>query len=147
MIIHRMDDTKQGTDASPRLRLGEAAKQLGVSADTVRRWANSGRIAVAMTPGGQRTVSQTEVTQLAAERRRSGGERPIIAQSARNRFAGTVTRVDRDGVAAVVEVQAGPHRLLSLMTREAADELALVPGSEVICVVKSTDVIVEVPSP
>ncbi len=142
-----MVDTKQGTSRAPRLRLGEAAKQLGVSADTVRRWATAGRISVEMTPGGQRTVSQADVSRLAAERRRSGDERPIIAQSARNRFPGIVTRVERDGVAAVVEVQAGPHRLLSLMTREAADELALAPGSEVICVVKSTDVIVDVPSP
>ncbi len=141
-----MERDKQDSGTSSRLRLGEAAKQLGVSADTVRRWAAAGRISVELTPGGQRTVSQAEVAQLAAERRRSGVERPIIAQSARNRFAGTVTRVERDGVAAVVEVQAGPHRLVSLMTREAADELALTPGSEVICVVKSTDVIVEVPS-
>jgi molybdopterin-binding protein len=141
-----MERDKQDSGTSSRLRLGEAAKQLGVSADTVRRWAAAGRISVELTPGGQRTVSQAEVAQLAAERRRGGVERPIIAQSARNRFAGTVTRVERDGVAAVVEVQAGPHRLMSLMTREAADELALAPGSEVICVVKSTDVIVEVPS-
>lgn len=129
-----------------RLRLGEAAEQLGVSPDTLRRWAESGRITVELTPGGQRTVSQAEVSRLAAERRRSGSERPIVAQSARNRFAGSVTRVDRDGVAAVVEVQAGPHRLVSLMTREAADELDLEPGDDVVCVVKATDVIVEVPS-
>lgn len=129
-----------------RLRLGEAARQLDVSPDTLRRWAEAGRLTVELTPGGQRTVSQADVTRLAAQRRREGAERPIVAQSARNRFPGTVTRVDRDGVAAVVAVQAGPHRLVSLMTREAADELDLVPGSEVICVVKSTDVIVEVPS-
>lgn len=129
-----------------RLRIGEAAKRLDVSPDTLRRWAEAGRLSVELTPGGQRTVSQADVSRLAAERRRSGAERPIAAQSARNKFAGSVTRVDRDGVAAVVEVQAGPHRLVSLMTREAADELALVPGSEVVCVVKATDVIVDVPS-
>ena len=99
-----------------------------------------------MTRGGQRTVSQAEISRLAAERRRSGSERPIVAQSARNRFAGSVTRVERDGVTAVVEVQAGPHRLVSLMTREAADELDLATGDDVVCVVKATDVIVEVPS-
>ncbi len=141
-----MTQDKQGSDDTPRLRLGEAAKQLGISPDTLRRWAQAGRISVELTPGGQRTVSQAEVAQLAAERRRSRTERPIIAQSARNRFAGSVTRVQRDGVAAVVEVQAGPHRLVSLMTREAADELDLKPGAEVVCVVKATDVIVEVPS-
>jgi molybdopterin-binding protein len=126
--------------------LGAAAKQLGVSPDTLRRWADAGRITTHLTPGGQRTVSQADVAHLAAERRRGGADRPIVAQSARNRFEGTVTRVERDGVAAVVEVQAGPHRLMSLMTREAADELELAPGREVVCVVKSTDVIVEVPS-
>ena len=141
-----MTGDKHGTDKPTRLRLGEAAKQLGISSDTLRRWAEAGRIEVELTQGGQRTVSQEDVSRLAAERRRSGSDRPIIAQSARNRFAGTVTRVERDGVAAVVEVQAGPHRLVSLMTREAADELDLQPGADVVCVVKATDVIVEVPS-
>ncbi len=141
-----MVDEKQGIDVEARLRLGEAAKQLGVSSDTLRRWAEAGRMQVVLTPGGQRTVSQADVSRLAAERRRQGAERPIVAQSARNRFSGTVTRVERDGVAAVVEVQAGPHRLVSLMTREASEELDLAPGDEVVCVVKATDVIVEVPS-
>lgn len=141
-----MDDVKQGTEIGPQLRIGEAAKRLGVSPDTLRRWAEAGRLDVQLTKGGQRTVSEADVRRLASERRRSGSDRPIVAQSARNRFEGTVTRVDRDGVAAVVEVQSGPQRLVSLMTREAADELELEPGAEVVCVVKSTDVIVEVPS-
>ena len=141
-----MNVDKQGNVSGLRLRIGEAAKQLGVSADTLRRWAEAGRLEVQLTPGGQRTVAQADVSRLAAERRREGGDRPIVAQSARNRFPGTVTRVERDGVAAVVEVQAGPHRLVSLMTREASDELDLAPGDEVVCVVKATDVIVEVPS-
>ena len=141
-----MMSEKQGIDDAHRLRLGEAAKQLGVSTDTLRRWAEAGRLEVELTPGGQRTVRQADVSRLAAERRREGAERPIVAQSARNRFAGTVTRVERDGVAAVVEVQAGPHRLVSLLTREASEELGLEPGDEVVCVVKATDVIVEVPS-
>ncbi len=141
-----MAGNKRGSGESARLRIGEAAKQLGVSSDTLRRWAEGGRLEVQLTQGGQRTVSQADVTRLLAERRRTGAERPIIAQSARNRFGGTVTRVERDGVAAVVEVQAGPHRLVSLMTREASEELALAPGDEVVCVVKATDVIVEVPS-
>ena len=129
-----------------RLRIGEAASQLGVSPDTLRRWAEAGRVEVELTPGGQRTVSQADVSRLAAERRREGADRPIVAQSARNRFPGVVTRVERDGVAAVVEVQAGPHRLVSLITREASEELDLEPGDEVVCTVKSTDVMVEVPS-
>jgi len=131
---------------SSRLRLGEAAEMLGVSVDTVRRWTNEGRLPFERTTGGQRLVERSAVAAVAAERRRAGADRPIVAQSARNRFAGVVVRVERDGVAAVVEVQAGPHRLVSLLTREAADELALEPGREVVCVVKSTDVIVEVPS-
>ena len=129
------------------LRLGDAAELLGVSVDTVRRWTKAGTLAVERTSGGQRTVRRADVTRLLAERRRSGAERPIVAQSARNRFAGVVTRVVRDRAAAVVEVQAGPHRLVSLLTREAADELQLEPGREVVCVVKSTDVIVELPQP
>ena len=140
-----MGTEKHGTDTS-RLRIGEAAAQLGVSPDTLRRWAEAGRIEVELTPGGQRTVNQADVTRLAAERRREGADRPIVAQSARNRFPGIVTRVERDGVAAVVEVQAGPHRLLSLITREASEELDLEPGDEVVCTVKATDVMVEVPS-
>ncbi len=140
-----MGADKQGIDSN-RLRIGEAASQLGVSPDTLRRWAESGRIAVELTRGGQRTVSQSDVARLAAERRREGSDRPIVAQSARNRFPGVVTRVDRDGVAAVVEVQAGPHRLVSLITREASEELELEPGDEVVCTVKATDVMVEVPS-
>jgi len=141
-----MNDTKRGIESGARLRIGEAAQQLGVSPDTLRRWAEAGRLEVELTPGGQRTVSQTDVSRVAAQRRREGVERPIVAQSARNRFTGTVTRVERDGVAAVVEVQAGPHRLVSLMTREASEELDLEPGDEVVCVVKATDVMVEVPS-
>ncbi len=140
-----MTREKQGIE-SGRLRIGEAASQLGVSPDTLRRWAEAGRVEVELTPGGQRTVSQADVSRLAAERRREGAERPIVAQSARNRFAGIVTRVERDGVAAVVEVQAGPHRLGSLITREASEEVALAPGDEVVCTVKATDVMVEVPS-
>lgn len=128
------------------LRLGEAAELLGVSVDTVRRWTRDGALAFARTSGGQRTVRRSEVARLSAERRRGAAERPIVAQSARNRFPGVVVRVVRDRAAAVVEVQAGPHRLMSLLTREAADELGLAPGKQVVCVVKSTDVMVEVQS-
>jgi len=129
-----------------RLRLGEAADRLGVSPETVRRWADEGRLPATRTAGGQRTVSAWDVARLMAERRRATADRPIVAQSARNRFPGIVTSVRADTVAAVVEVQAGPHRLVSLITRESVDELGLVPGKEVVCVVKSTDVMVEVPS-
>ena len=88
-----------------------------------------------------------EVTRILAERRREGTDRPIVAQSARNRFPGIVTRVEKDRVAAVVEVLAGPHRVVSLMTAEAVTEMGLQVGDEAVCVVKATNVIVEVPSP
>jgi molybdopterin-binding protein len=125
------------------LRVGEAAQVLGVSVDTVRRWAASGEIKVLRSAGRQRLVPLAEVRRLQAARKREGHE-PIVAQSARNRFAGIVTRVEKDRIVAVVEVQAGPHRLVSLMTAEAAQELALRPGVAVVCAVKSTNVIVEI---
>jgi molybdopterin-binding protein len=126
------------------VRVGEAAELLGVSVDTLRRWTASGRLRVRRSAGGQRLVGLADIRRLQGERR-GKRERPIVAQSARNRFAGVVTRVEKDRVAAAVEVQAGPHRLVSLMTAEAATELALRPGSAVVCVVKATNVIVEVP--
>lgn len=128
------------------IRIGEAAEMLGVSVETVRRWSKDGRLAVVRTSGGQRLVARDEVARLQAERRHTTTDRPIVAQSARNRFAGVITRVEKDRVAAVVEVQAGPHRLVSLMTAEAVEELDLKVGDEAVCVVKATNVIVEIPS-
>ena len=137
-----MDETPHNA-----VRVGRAAEMLGVSVETVRRWAADGRIATSRSGGGQRLVPLDEVTRLAGERRRETVDRPIVGQSARNRFAGTVTRIDRDRVAAVVEVLAGPHRLVSLMTAEAVDDLGLRVGDEAVCVVKATNVIVEIPAP
>ena len=119
---------------------------LGVTVDTVRRWADEGRLTIGRSAGGQRLVPVAEVSRLLGERRQAATDRPIVAQSARNRFARIVTRIEKDRVAAVVEVQAGPHRLVSLMTAEAVDELGLRVGDEAICVVKSTNVVVEVPA-
>lgn len=119
---------------------------LGITVETLRRWGADGRLEVVRSAGGQRLVPISEVTRLLAERRRAGGERPMVAGSARNRFSGIVTRIEKDGVAAVVEVLAGPHRLVSLMTAEAVDELDLRVGDEAVCVVKATNVIVEVSS-
>jgi molybdopterin-binding protein len=119
---------------------------LGVTVDTLRRWSETGRLTITRTKGGQRLIPIGEITRLIGERRQAATDRPIVAQSARNRFAGIVTRVEKDRVAAVVEVLAGPHRLVSLMTAEAVDELGLKVGDEAICVVKSTNVVVEIPS-
>jgi len=119
---------------------------LQVSVDTLRRWEADGRLRVDRSPGGQRVIPIEEVSRLLAERRGTAADRPIIAQSARNRFPGIVMRIEKDRVAAVVEVMAGPHRLVSLMTAEAVDELRLRVGDEAVCVVKATNVIVEVPA-
>lgn len=128
------------------IRVGQAAEMLGVSVDTIRRWDAEGRIQVERSEGGQRLVDLSEVARLMRERRKAMAERPIVAQSARNRFPGIVTRIERDTVAAVVEIIAGPHRLVSLMTAEAIDDLGLQVGDEAIGIVKATNVIIEVPS-
>jgi molybdopterin-binding protein len=129
-----------------RLRVGQAAEMLGVTVETLRRWETEGRVEMERSDGGQRLISIEEVSRLLTERRKVATDRPIVAQSARNRFPGIITRVERDGVAAVVEVIAGPHRLVSLMTAEAVEELDLKVGDEAVCVVKATNVVVEIPS-
>jgi molybdopterin-binding protein len=131
--------------AAERIRLGEAAEILGVSPETVRRWVDAGRLPAERSVGGQRLVRRSDVARLLSARRQAGEDRPIVAQSARNRFPGVVTRVERDAIVGLIEIQAGPHRIVSLMTAEAVDELGLRVGSEVVGVVKATNVIVEVP--
>jgi molybdopterin-binding protein len=128
------------------LRVGQAAEMLGVSVETLRRWESDGRLRTERSEGGQRLVSLEEVTRLLRARRRESVDRPIVAQSARNRFSGIVSRIDRDTIVAVVEVIAGPHRLVSLMTAEAVDDMGIEVGSEVVCAVKATNVVVEVPA-
>ena len=129
-----------------RIRVGQAAEMLQVTVETLRRWESEGRLRMERSEGGQRLVEIGEVSRLLDERRKGVTDRPIVAQSARNRFPGVITRIERDRVAAVVEVIAGPHRLVSLMTAEAVEELDLKVGDEAVCVVKSTNVIVEIPS-
>lgn len=118
---------------------------LSVSVDTLRRWEAEGKLSVSRTAGGQRRIQIAEVRRLLAERTHRPGQ-PIAATSARNRLAGVVTNIEKDRVAATVEVHAGPFRLVSLMTAEAVDDLALTLGDEVVCVVKATNVIVERPT-
>jgi molybdopterin-binding protein len=125
----------------PQFRIGEAAELLGVSADTVRRWTDSGRLAAHRDDHGHRVVDGADLA--AYTRREVAGTAPV--SSARNRFRGLVTAVTKDTVMAQVEIQAGPHRVVSLMSREAVDELGLAVGCVAWAVVKSTNVIVELP--
>lgn len=122
---------------------GQAAELLGVSVDTVRRWADAGRIKTVRSRGGQRLIDGADLARFLEENGDRREADVIVNQSARNRFAGIVTRVTKDKVMAQVEIQAGPHRVVSLMSREAADELGLAPGVLAIAAVKSTNVVVE----
>jgi len=124
-------------------RIGEAAEVLGVRVETLRRWEREGKLEVARTKGGQRLVPASEVARLLAERR--GGREPIAAQSTRNRFPGVITAVKKDKLAATVEIQAGPHRVLAFITREAAEEMGLKPGMHAVAAVKATHVTIELP--
>ncbi|MCH2427344.1 MAG: helix-turn-helix transcriptional regulator [Acidimicrobiales bacterium] len=130
-----------------QFRIGEAARLLGVSPDTVRRWADAGRLTTCRTTGGHRTIAGPDLARLsqdlAAEAATKQADGPAL--SARNRFTGLVTRVVRDGVMAQVEIQAGPHRVVSLLSAEAVDELSLEPGVLAVAVVKATNVVVERP--
>jgi len=133
----------------PTYRISEAATLLGVSDDTVRRWADAGKLPTVREPGSRILIDGRDLaefaTGIAESDRPAGLGAPIVAESARNRFTGIVTRVVRDGVMAQVEIQAGPHRVVSLMSRESADELGLEPGVLAVAAVKSTNVVVEVP--
>jgi molybdopterin-binding protein len=127
-------------------RIREAAELLGVSDDTVRRWAEAGRIPTS-TDGTRRVIDGAELARFAEELAGSSerpSPRPVIGASARNRFVGLVTKVVRDTVMAQVEIQAGPHRVVSLMSREAADDLQLEPGVIAVASVKATSVVVEI---
>jgi molybdopterin-binding protein len=124
-------------------RIGQAASLLGVSPDTVRRWADNGRLKTRRTQGGHRVVSGKELAALASSLYVVSDSNSASVQSARNRLTGIVSSVTRDKVMAQVEIQAGPHRVVSLISREAADQLALEPGTLVAAVIKATNVTVE----
>jgi molybdopterin-binding protein len=123
-------------------RIGEAAKLLGVRVETLRRWERDGRLSVERTEGGQRVVPAAEVARMLAMRQE---RRPIAAGSARNRFPGVITEIKRDALSATVEIQAGPHRVLAFITREAVDQLGLEVGMEAVATVKATSVMVNLP--
>ena len=125
--------------------LREAADLLGVSVDTARRWAESGRLPSQTDDHGRRSLDGVELARFMAEQS-ADDDAPRRTSSMRNRFTGIVTKVTRGDVAAQVEVQSGPHRFVSLLTREAVDDLDLHEGDLAMAVVKATNVSVEVPS-
>jgi len=130
-------------------RIREAADLIGVSDDTLRRWADAGRIETTTDASGRLAVDGVVLARLACELAESadhGDGRAVIGHSMRNRFSGLVSRVVRDTVMAQVEVQAGPHRFVSLLSREAADELGLEPGVLAVAAIKATNVSIEIPS-
>ncbi|HEV3267438.1 MAG TPA: TOBE domain-containing protein [Acidimicrobiales bacterium] len=128
-----------------KYRASQAAELLGVSADTIRRWADAGRIKSTLGADGKRYFEGVDLAEAAIETATPQAPKSPRAQSTRNRFVGIVTKVVKDKVVAQVEIQAGPHRFVSLITREAVDELGLVPGVVVDAVVKATNVSVEIP--
>ena len=126
-------------------RLSEAADVLGVSDDTVRRWVDQGRVASTRTSGGQLAIAGDELARLAVDLSERTVSDTGRATSARNSLRGIVTAVTRDQVMAQVEMCCGPYRVVSLMSREAADELDLRTGRIAVASVKATNVVVEVP--
>ncbi|MFI0986996.1 molybdopterin-binding protein [Streptomyces exfoliatus] len=121
--------------------IGQAARLLGVSSDTVRRWADAGRVATHRDEGGRRLIDGRDLAAFSVEIAQSAaGDEDVPYTSARNAFAGIVTAVKLGDVAAQVEIQAGPHRLVSLLTREAVEELGLEVGMRATARVKSTSV-------
>ena len=134
-----------------QIRIKEAAGYLGVSDDTLRRWIDNGALAAGTDDAGRMVVDGSALahlareTALARENALSPADPATTASSARNRFVGLVTRVVSDTVMSQVELQCGPHRVVSLMSTEAVRDLGLVPGSVAVAVVKATTVIVETP--
>jgi molybdopterin-binding protein len=122
------------------LSLGEAAKALGVSADTLRRWDAAGKLRTHRDERNRRRVSEAEVRRLSS---RPSRHRTGTRGSARNRFAGTVRSVEVDGVMALVELEAGPFLVTAAITRDSVQELGLAPGVKATAMVKATSVMVE----
>lgn len=129
----------------PQVRIKDAALFLGVSDDTVRRWIETGVLGSDKDAAGRIIVDGLQLANLAREQAVIPGDPSGVARSARNRFVGLVTSILMDTVMAQVEIQCGPHRVVSLMSSEAVRELGLEPGSVAIAVIKATNVIVETP--
>ncbi|MEV8337247.1 TOBE domain-containing protein [Leucobacter sp. NPDC077196] len=124
-------------------RISEAAVLLGVSDDTIRRWSADGALDASVDASGRRTVTGASLARRALELAPDPGEPGTMRRSARNRFTGIVTAVQREGLVAQVELQCGPNRVVSLMTAEALDDLAIEVGSRATGVVKATTVMIE----
>ena len=129
----------------PQFRIAEVAELLGVSDDTVRRWVDHGQLTAVRDAGGRKAVDGVELAAFAKCQAHATRDPSAVDRSARNRFVGLVTEVVADRVMAQVEVQCGPHRVVSLMSSEAVRELGLEPGVLVVAVVKSTQVVIEIP--
>jgi molybdopterin-binding protein len=129
----------------PQVRIKDAALFLGVSDDTVRRWIDSGILHSEKDAVGKATVDGLQLANLAREQAVLPDDASGVGRSARNRFVGLVTNITMDTVMAQVELQCGPHRVVSLMSSEAVVELGLEPGSVAIAVIKATNVMVETP--
>jgi molybdopterin-binding protein len=129
----------------PHYRLSEAARLLGVSDDTVRRWIDAGRLAATEDAAGRKVVEGARLAEFARVQAASVKDPSEVGRSARNRLVGLVTAISQDSVMAQVDIQCGPHRVVSLMSAEAVRELGLAPGSLAVAVVKATQVIVESP--
>ncbi|AZH82957.1 helix-turn-helix domain-containing protein [Plantibacter sp. PA-3-X8] len=129
----------------PQIRIRDAALFLGVSDDTVRRWIDQGALVSAKDDAGRGVVDGLSLAQLARQNAVLPVDPSEIGRSARNRFVGIVTDITMDTVMAQVELQCGPHRVVSLMSSEAVRELGLELGSTAIAVVKATTVLIETP--
>src|SRR5207302_9803354 len=136
----------RGSRAMVTYQIGEVPRLVGVSVDSVRRLTDSGRLTTVRTDGGQRVVDGRQLARFMAAAAADLRPETTIGRSARNHFPGIEARVVKDRVMAQVEIQAGSHRLVSLISREAADELGLAPGVRAVAVVKATNVIVELPT-
>lgn len=127
------------------LRISQAAQILGVSADTVRRWIDSGSLTATSDDSGRKVIAGATLAQFSREQAEAPPDPSRIGRSARNKFVGLVTDIKSDSVMSQVEMQCGPHRIVSLLSTEAVQELGLEVGSVSVAVIKATNVIIETP--